>query len=250
MAEQEWTGSAAQDPKRLTGDAEGLTVWDRNPRGRNHPDQPDVGDFRDWMIVAPNSMVEQFAVGGDVTDTVTPPNPTPPTNISYWGETPPNTPEYLATVPPTTYSHGEGVEVEEQELTEENEGRVTRAIVNDAGERQEPTLFAASLGGNSPEAAGTEEVHNITYDVPGDETTVDVPIAVSAGVVGYTQEPNATHPSNPDAPEAAPQDASQEAYDDQWEREDDEANTVEEDGSERTTERRSSTRGKKKRGRK
>ena len=247
MAEQEWTGSGAQNPERLTGNVEGLTVWDRYPRGRNHPNQPEVDEnFRDWMILTPNSMVDQFAVGGTVEDTVTPPNPTPPTNISYWGETPPNTPEYIASVPEQEYSMGEGVEVAERD--EADEERAARAIVNDAGERQEPTKFAANLGGNAPEAAGTEDVQTMSYDASGETTPVEVPIAVSAGVVGYTEEPNATHPSNPDAepiePPVEPPIEGREAYDDEWEREDDDANTVEVDdeGNEKPR----SSRGKKK----
>ena len=251
MAEQqqEWTGSAAQDPRRLAGEGvEGMTVWDRHPRGRNHPNLKDPGDFKDWMIVSPNSMPEQFHVETTINDTVTPPNPTPPTNISYWGETPPNSEEYLASVEPVAYSFGEGVE-EVQDLSEADEERRAQARVIDAGDPQDPVKFAPALGSNQPEAAGTEDVQTISYDASGETTPVEVPIAVSAGVVGYTEEPNATHPSNPDAPEMTPQegrDASQEEYDAQWEREDDEANTVErdEDGNEKPRARRVSSKKK------
>lgn len=188
----EWTGNEAQDPNRFKDDVQRFNA-------RNHPNTREI-DFKDWMIVSPNSMVDQFAVGATIEDTVCPANPTGPTNISCWGETPPHSAEMIAAATPAedTYVLQERADNLTPEMTELEDAHRPRIVALFAGEPQAPELFAPALGGMQPEAAGTEDVHTMEYEPSGEETPVEIPIAVSAGVIGYTRNPNATHPSNTD----------------------------------------------------
>ena len=219
---QEWTGNEALDPNRFADDEDGRKRFN----ARNHPNMKDPGDFKEWMVTSPNSMVDQFAVGATVEDTVTPANPTPPTNIQYWGETPPNSPEMITAFTPEqdTYIAEDDPRRSELEdgVKEAEEARYARVkefngnyeeaegVFTAAGEQvtklvyEDQTKFAPNLGGMPHEAAGTEEV--ITTDIESGEDTVTIPVTVSAGVVGYTRIPNATHPSNENPQEVLPPD--------------------------------------------
>lgn len=107
--------------------------------------------------------------------TVTPPNPTPPTNMSCLGTTPPTAPNE------TTIDDGAA-------------GVLTLFAAN------RPSADGANFPSYAHEGAGTEDVETSTSPNPSPYGQTQ---AVSC-LGDYTATPNASHPSNPNYVAPAP----------------------------------------------
>ena len=114
------------------------------------------------MVYVPNfsneQAVAQMVIGADVNDTVTPANPTPPTNIPAAGFTPPSTKAIAAPADPDDWGD-------------------PKPFADSSGD--------SAIGGMEPEGAGYE----------GYDSTID---ANHVDLLEYNFDPNIAHPSHPD----------------------------------------------------
>jgi hypothetical protein len=146
------------------------------------------------LLTGNEEAAEVAVIGADRNFTVTPANPTPPTNIPSAGETPPNTPELVL---PRIH----GIEDMEGNERDKDDPRTARTMSVETEEWQDPSYFAPQTTGMPHEAAGTEIVNTVT-----DEASEPIPenpppaaervASVSAGHEPYVIRPNVTHPSN------------------------------------------------------
>jgi hypothetical protein len=142
------------------------------------------------LLTGNEEAAEVAVIGADRNFTVTPANPTPPTNIPSAGETPPNTPELVL---PRIH----GIEDMEGNERDKDDPRTARTMSVETEEWQDPSRFAPQTTGMPHEAAGTEIVNTVTDEpIAEGEEGVERVVSVSAGHEPYVIRPNVTHPSN------------------------------------------------------